>query len=568
MISRMQSQFTAILVFVSAILTGSCSVIADDHVAKLQTDAIAEGKATFGHWGTVPDKYTQWRTHSNRLIPVYTFGTNGAGQQIDLTSYTGEQSPYRSEDQLRQIYSRLPERTVNPNAVWMDQTNIADIQRAAAEAGKKHIFLFVFDGMDWDTTRAASIFNQGSIAYTEGRGQGTHFQTYNAKGTAQFGFMVTSPHNNGTKFDATTQTVENPGGTSFGGYDATAGGAAPWETPADRSYLISKPTDKNVKHAYTDSASSATSMTAGIKTYNGAIGVGPDGAQVSSIAHELQQADWSVGVVSSVPLSHATPAAAYAHNVARKDYQDISRDMLGLPSVSHPDKPLPGLDVIVATGFGTTAEKGETQGDNFEPGNLYLADSDLKNVQLRQGGQYITSVRKTGTDGSKRLQRAASKAAQGGHRLLGFYGMGQFNGHLPFETADGDYKPVPGNGKKTEIYTDEDLKENPTLEEMTTAALTVLESRKKNFWLLVEAGDVDWANHDNNLDSSIGAVNSGDRAVKVITNWVEKNSNWDESVMIVTADHGHLLVLTDPQQLTGSTNPQINVGDRTEKQSE
>ena len=56
---------------------------------------------------------------------------------------------------------------------------------------------------------------------------------------------------------------------------------------------------------------------------------------------------------------------------------------------------------------------------------------------------------------------------------------------------------------------------------------------------MVESGDVDWANHDDNLDNSIGAVNSGDAAVKVITDWVEKNSNWNESLLIVTADHGH-----------------------------
>ena len=38
-------------------------------------------------------------------------------------------------------------------------------------------------------------------------------------------------------------------------------------------------------------------------------------------------------------------------------------------------------------------------------------------------------------------------------------------------------------------------------------------------------------------------------AVKVITDWVEKNSNWDESLLIVTADHGHYLVLDQPELL-------------------
>ena len=65
----------------------------------------------------------------------------------------------------------------------------------------------------------------------------------------------------------------------------------------------------------------------------------------------------------------------------------------------------------------------------------------------------------------------------------------------------------------------------------------------------VEAGDVDWANHDNNIDTSIGATISGDKAVKAITDWVEKNSSWDETGLIVTADHGHYLVLEKPELL-------------------
>lgn len=91
--------------------------------------------------------------------------------------------------------------------------------------------------------------------------------------------------------------------------------------------------------------------------------------------------------------------------------------------------------------------------------------------------------------------------------------------------------------------------ENPTIADMTNAAITVLSKNPKGFWLLVEPGDVDWANHDNNLDNSIGAVKSGDKAVKVITDWVEQNSNWQESLLIVTADHGHYFVLKRPDLL-------------------
>jgi alkaline phosphatase len=120
---------------------------------------------------------------------------------------------------------------------------------------------------------------------------------------------------------------------------------------------------------------------------------------------------------------------------------------------------------------------------------------------------------------------------------------------LPFRTADGNFNPAPGVSMISEFYSDADIAENPTLADMTRAALDVLSANEKGFWLMVEAGDVDWANHDDNLDSSIGAVLSGGDAFRAIVDWVERNGFWDETALIVTADHGHYLVLDDPAAL-------------------
>ncbi len=522
---------------------------AADIPKQLQAKAIEDDKAAFGYWGTDPDKYTGWTSHSNRLVPVYTFGTKGGGDGVDMDSYTGPKSPYRSEARVQALYGYVPEKTVNPNAVWMDQTNVADMQRVAAAAGKKYIFLVVFDGMDWQTTRAAAVWNQKKVTYTEGRGHGTHFQDYDANGTTQFGFCVTSAHNEGTAVDVNTQAVINPGGTIRGGYDAVSAGGSPWDIPIDSGYLIGKPAAGNPKHNYTDSSSSATSMTAAIKTFNGGVNVDSNGTPVSTVAHELQRKGWRVGAVSSVPISHATPAAAYAHNVSRDDYQDLTRDMLGLPSIQHPQTSLPGLDVVIGGGYGNTgdAKKGNaSQGTNFVEGNIYLTDADLQAISIDHGGQYVTAVRTARQKGSLVLQAAAAAAVKDNRRLLGFFGNGQYNGHLPFATADRRYDPAPGVGKKGETYSAADVEENPTLADMTTAAITVLGRDKTPFWIMVESGDVDWANHDDNIDTSIGAVNSGDDAVKVLTQWVESHSNWNESLLIVTADHGHMLNLVKP----------------------
>ena len=293
-------------------------------------------------------------------------------------------------------------------------------------------------------------------------------------------------------------------------------------------------------------------MTAAIKTYNDALNVDSNGTPVSTVAHQLQQNGWRVGAVTSVPISHATPAAAYAHNVSRDDFQDLTRDMLGLPSIQHPTSPLLGLDVLIGGGFGNNgdAEEGnESQGINFVEGNVYLTDDDLKAIDVDHGGKYVTALRTAGKNGTQVLKDATLAAVKGDHALFGFFGNGQYNGHLPFATADRRFDPVPGITKKVETYSAADIEENPTLVDMTTAALAVLGRDKKPFWVMIESGDVDWANHDDNIDNSIGAVNSGDDAVKVITQWVESNSNWNESLLIVTADHGHMLNLVKPELL-------------------
>ena len=523
---------------------------AADFYRNLQNRAILDGSSKVLHWGSDPANYVQWGTHSNRLIPVYAFGTLGAGEGVDLNSYLGPRSPYRDEAALKQLYGRVPERTLNPNAGYFDQTNVFDIQRAALAAGKKRIVLVVFDGMGWDTTRAAAIAKTGAV-YREGRGTGLFFQDYAAGGTSQYGLVVTSPYGDQARLDVDSQQVAScvPGG----GYDPARAGPAPWSPMPDREYI--KGDAKKKAHVKTDSSASATSLCAGVKTYNLAINVARDGSQVDTIAHLAQRAGYGVGVVTSVPISHATPAAAYAHNVTRADYQDLTRDLLGLPSVSHPVAPLPGLDLLMGAGWGAELQKNEKQGRNFVPGNVYLSAADRRACDVRTGGKYVVAERVRGRRGAEVLAEGVRAARASGDRLLGYFGVAKAgDGHLPFRTASGDYLPALDRGKKQEIYSDADVRENPTLADLAGAALDYLGDRDR-FWLMVEAGDVDWANHANNIDSSIGAVLSGDDAVRVVANWIEKHGGWKDAVMIVTSDHDHYLVLEDPAALAKGARP-------------
>ncbi|MCA1685962.1 MAG: alkaline phosphatase [Planctomycetia bacterium] len=543
---------------------------AGDRLKRLQAANIATARQKVErayHFGSQGPKgvYSNHASHTNRLIPIYTFG-----RKIDLGSVTGGNSVYRSPEGLEKLYGYRPENTVNPEAEYADQTDLYRVQAEAVDRGIKHLFVVWFDGLDWPTTRAAALAKTGKD-YTEGKGSGLVFQDYTAGGSARFGYYVTAPSHDKNQPDLDAQTVTIPAASLRGGYDARIAGPNPW-TPgplADRApgYLKGQSANDDDKagvtaagrvlHAYTDSSTSAASFINGKKGYNNGINATDDGTFVPTLFHRLQREGWKVGTATSVAFDHASPAAMYAHNVHRDDYQDLAREMLGLTSVTQQarkDRPHPGLDVVIGAGYGQEAtDRGlQAQGKNARPGNLYLADDDLAAVDVRNGGQYVVAHTEAGVNGGKALNDAAATAAKGGHRLFGFFGAKGALNHLPYRTADGQFDPAPDLDGKADAYTPADLAEQPTLADMTRAALTAITADPgRKFALFIEAGDVDFALHKNNLDNAVGAVHSGEDAVRVVIEWVEAHSNWDDSALVVTADHGHYLVLDDPAAIAG-----------------
>ncbi len=531
----------------------SSSGEASDRMKQMQSDAIKQQHATWGHWGNQPKKFSSWTSHSNRLVPLYTFG-------ITLSPLRERGSFYSSPERMKKHFGGVPAGTLNPNATYHDQIDVYEMQRMAVEQGKKHIILMVFDGTDWPTTRAAATYHNRGDFYDSGRGRGLSFQDYRGVET-DFAFVGTTPRLGSGEVDVNSQTVRGGENPVSGGFDPVFAGPMPWQERSLSGYPIGH--DRQQPHTVTDSAASATSLTSGIKTYNASINVNVDGSQSEPIGRLLQSEGFRVGVVTSVPVSHATPAAAYANNVDRGDYQDIARDLIGRPSIAHRRDPLPGVDVLIGGGWGEGSGKDKSQGEDFLEGNKYLHESDIRAVELKPGEtdpnhrKYVVAQRTSGKDGAKLLADAAQRAIASGDRLLGFFGTR--GGHMPFQTADGKFNPT-FDVKGTERYTEADLAENPTLAKMTETALNVLsapapgsdadgEKAIPPFWLMVEAGDVDWANHANNLDNSIGAVLSGDAAFTKITQWAEDHHAWDDTAVFVTSDHGHFLVIEDVQAI-------------------
>ncbi len=558
----------ALLAF-AMVAVSTAQAIAEDRLHDLQESAITTKDQKvkrpyhFGSQGP-GDVFSNHTSHTNRLIPVYVFG-----KKADLSTVTGKNSRYRTEAGVKPLYGVVPANTVNPDADYADQSDLYRVQKEAVGRGAKYVFTVWFDGLDYETTRAAAIVKSGRVAYSEGKGTGLVFQDYDASGSSQFGFVVTSPTHDRNTPDVDAQTVTIPANSLGGGYDAMIAGPNPWtlgplglKAPGYLKGSSAIATDKagvkaagRVIHAYTDSSQSAGEYATGVKAYNNGVNVNDGGKFIPTLFGTLQADGWKVGTVTSVPFDHVSPAAMYAHNVHRDDYQDLGRDMLGLRSIAQTtgkDPAHPGLDVVIGCGFGQVARKSDLAkgGKNAVPGGLFLDVVSLSAIDVDNGGKYVVVHTETGASGATALESAASKAATGGNRLFGYFGTKDHN-HLPYRTADGDDRPSTGIGGKAERYSSEDLASNPKLAEMTRAAITVLSASKRPFALFVEAGDVDFALHDNNLDNAIGAVFSGEEAVKTIIAWVEANSNWDESVLIVTADHGHYLVIDDPAGLVG-----------------
>ena len=267
--------------------------------------------------------------------------------------------------------------------------------------------------------------------YTEGKGSGLFFQDYTADGSAQYGFVVTSPTQDKSIQDVDRQLVTIPPDSLGGGYDARIAGPNPWTLgplgPQAPGYLKGQSADEvdragvrsvgGVLHAYTDSSQSAAELVSGVKSYNSGLNIADDSRLVTTLFHELQDQGWKIGTVTSVPFCHASPAGMYAQNVERDDYQDIARAMLGLPGIiqeARQARLYPGLDVVIGTGYGIQANAREPE----DPGRERRPRQPLPD-RRRPGGDRrqerrqvrLRATPRQGVNGGQALRQAAAAAA-------------------------------------------------------------------------------------------------------------------------------------------------------------
>ncbi len=459
----------------------------------------------------------------------------------------------------------------------------------------KNTILMIGDGMGWEIARAASIqkqINAGKTGdtladfYTQGTGTGLNFQklagyglatTYgttiaDAKGvfsTTQSALdgtvtqTASSPVLPGFKFDPTF----NPGTTATGGgkaadgakgnlvgYDPARGGINPWTPGSDKEYI---------KYSYPDSANTATTLYTGVKSYNNAIGVDIYEQSLNGILKQAAEKGKATGLVTSVPIDHATPGAAAA-NVNRRNKYDLAYP--ALDNILQQELRIYQPDVLLGGGH-PFSTPGDPLPNGVEPNtsNEFISKETYKELSSKPNSNlYGYTFLERGKDAAQTLANTAkSLDLTKGEKLIGLYGARGQNGNLPVSSANGDYSTTgldmfqtyATKGLKPDLlrplapgetdaqFIAKERNENPTLQQLSTAALDVLGKDKDGFWLMIEGGDIDWAAHDNNLDNLIGATLDFDKSVGSVIDWIEKNGGWEQNELIVTADHDHYMNL-------------------------
>jgi alkaline phosphatase len=235
--------------------------------------------------------------------------------------------------------------------------------------------------------------------------------------------------------------------------------------------------DNCVRDPYgvTDSAASASAYATGQDTLVERLGSSVDGERQENIFERARRQDIAVGVVSTSQVTHATPAAFYAHVSGRDEVQSIADQLF---DNQWQDMPLP--QVILGGGR------------NY----LQREDRDLV-AEFVAKGYSVVSDRAELSHNTSRL-------------LLGLF--------APISLPRAWDRPAT----------------TPSLAEMTTAAIQALAPNPQGFLLMVEGSQIDWAAHSNDIVGVISEMQDFNAAIEVA---LEYAANHKDTLVVITADH-------------------------------
>ncbi|WP_374403340.1 alkaline phosphatase [Niveibacterium sp.] len=279
----------------------------------------------------------------------------------------------------------------------------------------------------------------------------------------------------------------------------------------------------------TDSAPSMAAYMTGVKMNNEVISMSTDtvaknpnadftsncgtanGTPVTTLLELAKAAGRGTGVVTTTRVTHATPAATYAHVCHRDAEADIAAAMVPAGK-GYNDKLADGIDVVLGGGkqFFVTTDAGGKRADK----------RDLT-AELKAAG-YTVATDRAGFD--------AIDPAKAG-KFVGLF----TSSHMSYDL-------------------DRDPAKEPSLAEMTVKAIQRLQRNEKGFFLMVEGGRIDHALHETTAKKALQDTIAFDNAIKAALDEMKKTDpTLKNTLVVVTADHDHTLVLNGYAKRTGKS---------------
>lgn len=287
------------------------------------------------------------------------------------------------------------------------------------------------------------------------------------------------------------------------------------------------------RFAHPDSGNTASALATGVKTYNNAInvdGAGDPQISIVDIIDAAKAVGKATGVVTTVQFSDATPAAlGGAHNIARANHGDIANEMFGSGK----------LDVIGGSGNPDFDDNGQPRPPVYGPLAGWINAPLWADLKAGTNASGFNAQKFTLLQDRAAIQALAGKTAKPPQKLAMIV---KSDTSTQFNRAGDTVDPSVPHIK--EPFTDPFKADVPTQAELTLAALNALDQNGRGFYLMTEAGAVDRAEHANNTGRMIEEVIASNDTVKAIIDWVNRPdtaATWDNTLLIVTADHDHLL---------------------------
>ncbi len=283
----------------------------------------------------------------------------------------------------------------------------------------------------------------------------------------------------------------------------------------------------------TDSAPSMSAYMTGVKMNNEVISMSPDtaafdaggkdyvsgadttcpagnGKPATTLLELMKAAGYGTGVVTTTRITHATPAATYAH-ICHRDGENTIAAQLTPAGKGYNGALGDGVDVVFGGGR-----------KHFQPTTAGGARTDSRDL--------IAELKAAG-------YRYASNKAE-------------------FDTLQATDKKVVGLFTSSHMAydLDRDPAKEPSLAEMTTKAIDVLAAKKKGFFLMVEGGRIDHALHETTARKALQDTVAFDAAIRSALDKLNTiDPGLKNTLVVVTADHDHTLVLNGYAKRTGPT---------------